>query len=139
MAGGFKFPNGLVRGKDGLIYVPNSMIGTIDIFKVLSDGGLEKVDSIFAGYGVDNLSGDENGDIYVAAFPRGLDIFKAYDDPYNARPPATALRLRKQDGQYVIEKVIEDAHGEALPVATTVVHDAKTGRLFFSSKYSRFP
>ncbi|CAM1510669.1 Fc.00g010040.m01.CDS01 [Cosmosporella sp. VM-42] len=138
VAGGFKFPNGLTRGKDGLIYVPNSMIGTIDIFKVLSDSGLEKVDSIFAGYGLDNLSSDENGDIYVAAFPKGIDIFKAYNDPYNARPPATALKLRKQDGRYIVEKVIEDAHGEALPAATTVVHDAKTGRLFFSSVISPF-
>lgn len=135
-AGGFKFPNGLARGRDGLIYVPNSLTGMIHIFKVLPNHELEKVDEVFAGYSIDNLNMDRDGDFYIAAFPRGIDIFMAYEDPYNAYPAATALRLRKVEGKYVVEKVIEDGDGEALPAATTVIHDAKTGRLFFSSEFS---
>ncbi|KPM42136.1 hypothetical protein AK830_g4419 [Neonectria ditissima] len=138
VAGGLNFPNGLVRGLDGLIYVPNSMVGTIDVFQVLPDNELNKIDSISVGFSLDNLSVDKNGDIFVAVFPKGIEIFKAYKDPYNAHPPAAALRLRKQEGTYVLEKIIEDAFGEALPVATTVVHDATTGRLFFSSVISPF-
>ncbi len=32
------------------------------------------------------------------------------------------------------EKVLEDRDGEVLPGTTTAIHDAKTGRLFLSSK-----
>ncbi|KAF7557107.1 hypothetical protein G7Z17_g867 [Cylindrodendrum hubeiense] len=127
-----KFPNGLAMGPDGLLYVPSSMLGTITVYRILPDNGLEKVDEVFAGYGIDNLAFDKHGDMYIAAFPVGVEIFKAYKDPFNARPPTATLRMRKQDGVYVIDKIIEDA-GETLPVATTVLHDAKTGRLFFSS------
>lgn len=50
--------------------------------------------------------------------------------------PAAALRIKKQeDGNYMVEKIIEDGAGDVLSGVTTVVHDAKTGRLFFSSKY----
>ncbi|KAM0344937.1 hypothetical protein ACHAPU_007071 [Fusarium lateritium] len=135
VASNFKFPNGLAR-KDDIIYVPDSMTGTIYIYRILPNKDLEKIDEIKLGYSVDNASIDENGDIWVAAFPVAADIFKAYEDPYNARNAATVLRVRKVDGKYVAEKVIEDAYGEILPATTTVVHDAKTGRLFFSSVIS---
>ncbi|KAH7131629.1 hypothetical protein B0J13DRAFT_107461 [Dactylonectria estremocensis] len=138
VAGGLKFPNGLVNGQDGLLYVPSSMLGTIAIYRIAPTDKLEKVDEVSVGYGIDNLSIDKNGDMYIAAFPVGVEIFKAYKDPYNARPPSVALRMRKREGGYVVEKIIEDAFGEALPVATTVIHDAKTGRLFFSSVISPF-
>lgn len=135
VAGGLQFPNGLVHGHDGLVYVPNSMIGTISIFRRSDDNGLDKVDEIPVGYSIDNLSVDGDGQVYVAALPRGIDIFKAYEDPYNARPAAAALRLRKSKGGFNVEKVIEDGLGEKLPAATTVIHDAKTGRLFMSSEF----
>ncbi|KAI8717131.1 hypothetical protein NCS52_00787700 [Fusarium sp. LHS14.1] len=135
---GFKWPNGITRDKNNLIYIPCSLSGTIFIYRVLPDNTLEKVDEVKTGYSMDNLSVDANGDIWVAAFPIGFAIFKAYEDPYNYVPPATALRVRKVDGKYVVEKVIEDAEGGFLPATTTVVHDAKTGRLFFSSVISPF-
>ncbi|KAH7127424.1 hypothetical protein EDB81DRAFT_809202 [Dactylonectria macrodidyma] len=139
VAGSLSFPNGLVNGQDGLLYVPSSMLGTITIYRIAPvTDKLEKVDEVSVGYGIDNLSIDQNGDMYIAVFPVGVEIFKAYKDPYNARPPSAALRMRKGEGGYVVEKIIEDAFGEVLPVATTVIHDAKTGRLFFSSVISPF-
>ncbi|KAJ4174247.1 hypothetical protein NW754_004662 [Fusarium falciforme] len=123
---------------NNLIYIPCSLSGTIFIYRILPDNTLEKVDEVKTGYSIDNLSVDANGDIWVAAFPVGVAIFKAYEDPYNSFPPAAALRVRKVDGKYVVDKVIEDGKGEFLPAATTVVHDAKTGRLFFSSVISPF-
>ncbi|KAI8669914.1 hypothetical protein LRP88_01639 [Fusarium phalaenopsidis] len=138
VAQNFKWPNGITRDKNNLIYIPCSLSGTIFIYRVLTDNTLEKVDEVKTGYSIDNLSIDANGDIWAAAFPVGVAIFKAYEDPYNSFPPATALRVRKVDGKYVVDKVIEDGEGEFLPAATTVVHDAKTGRLFFSSVISPF-
>ncbi|KAF4494278.1 Serum paraoxonase arylesterase 1 [Fusarium agapanthi] len=106
--------------------------------RILPNKDLEKIDEVNLGYGVDNASIDENGDIWISAFPIGVEIFNAYDDPYNAHPPSAILRVRKIEGEYVVEKVLEDAKGEGLPAATTVVHDAQTGRLFLSSVTSPF-
>ncbi|KAF4973962.1 hypothetical protein FZEAL_9069 [Fusarium zealandicum] len=137
-AGGLSFPNGLARDKDGLVYVPSSLLGTVHIYRTLPNNDLEKVEDVSTGFSLDNISVDQHGDIWVAAFPMGLEILKAYNDPYNAHPPSTVLRITKVDGKYVVDKIIEDAAGEVLPGATTVVHDAKTGRLFFSSVISPF-
>ncbi|KAK0375326.1 hypothetical protein CLIM01_07325 [Colletotrichum limetticola] len=137
-----RMPNGLVRGLDGLIYVPSSMAGGVQVFEVLSgnDGnGLKKVVDIPVPYAIDNLSVDGKGDIYAAIFPRGIEILQAAKDPLNARPKSAAVRIRKEgDGVYVWEKIIEDGLGEVLPGTTTVVHDAKTGRLFFGGVTSPF-
>ncbi|KAM0433490.1 hypothetical protein ACHAPT_004370 [Fusarium lateritium] len=134
VAKGFQYPNGITSDKNNLVYIPCSLSGTIFIYRVLPDNSLKQVDAVKTGYSIDNLSIDANGDIWAAAFPMGVAIFKAYEDPYNTFPPAAALRVRKVEGEYVVEKVIEDGEGEILPAATTVVHDVKTGRLFFSSK-----
>lgn len=133
-----RMPNGLVRGLDGLIYVPSSMAGGVQVFEALSgnDGnGLKKVADIPVPYAIDNLSVDGKGDVYAAIFPRGIEILQAAKDPLNARPKSAAVRIRKEgEGVYVWEKIIEDGLGEVLPGSTTVVHDAKTGRLFFGGE-----
>lgn len=59
------FPNGIVKGHDGLYYVSESSSSRITVFSLQEDGALVKVDEILAGMGVDNLSVDENGDIYA--------------------------------------------------------------------------
>lgn len=130
-----KFPNGLARGKDGLIYVPSSVAGTIGIFESLPGHGLQKIDEIKTGYSIDNISVDKNGELFVALFPVGFGVFKAFDDPWGSHPASAAMRVSKNEDGYQFEKAIEDGLGEVLPAATTVVHDAKTGRFFFSSKY----
>ncbi|KAK6213937.1 hypothetical protein QIS74_09939 [Colletotrichum tabaci] len=135
-----RFPNGLVRGLDGLIYVPSALEGGVQVYKVVSeDGGLQKVAHIPVPYSIDNLSVDDKGDIYAAVFPRGIEILQASNDPLNARPKSAAVRIHKDgEGVYVWEKVIEDGAGEVLPGSTVVVHDAKTGRLFFGGVTSPF-
>lgn len=133
----FQFPNGLALGKDGLIYVPSSILGTVDVLKPTSKGQLERVKQIKTGFALDNISVDKKGHLFAAAFPRGVAIFEAYADPWNSHAPAAALRLSQtQNGSYTVEKVIEDGFGDILPAATTVVHDAETGRLFFSSEFN---
>lgn len=94
------------------------------------------MDEIKLNYGLDNVSIDENGDLWIAAFPVGIEIYKANKDPYNAHPPSAVLRVRKVDGEWKVDKVLEDKDGEVLPAATTALHDAKTGRIFLSSKLS---
>ncbi|KAF4337150.1 serum paraoxonase arylesterase [Fusarium beomiforme] len=137
VAPNLKFPNGIAI-KDDILYLPDSMTGRLYIYRILPNKDLEKIDEINIGYAIDNASIDEDGDIWIAAFPIGVEIFKAYDDPYNARPPTTVLRVREKEGKYTVEKIIEDGEGEVLPAATTVMHDVKTGRLFLSSVISPF-
>ncbi|ORY58393.1 uncharacterized protein BCR38DRAFT_377014 [Pseudomassariella vexata] len=135
---GLKYPNGLVKGHDGLIYVPSASIGGIDVFEPLPDHGLKKIDHIDVDYSLDNLNVDASGDIYAAAFPIAKQILDGFNDPLNSFPAATALRIRKTLSGYEVTKVIEDRNGEVLPATTTVLHDTKTGKLFMSSVFSPF-
>lgn len=131
---GHKFPNGLTY-HDGLVYVPSSALGGVQVFRIAESNELEKVEDIPIDYILDNISVDANGDLYVAAFAKGLDMPPVFQDPFNAKARSTVVRIRKgEDGRHSWEKVLEDAEGETLPASTTVVHDARTGRLFLSSK-----
>jgi hypothetical protein len=140
-----KLPNGLTRGFDGLYYVPSSMDGQIRVYALDTDDMLRFVDTIHTGMPLDNISPDANGDLYVMGFPDLLQGLKAIDDPLNLDAPATVLRIRKTidagpDGvrsvDYRVEKIVEDKEGKVISGATTVRHDAKTGRLFIGGEYS---
>ena len=48
------------------------MYGTIDVFKPAPNKRLQKVDQIKTGFAIDNVSADKNGDLFAAAFPRGI-------------------------------------------------------------------
>ncbi|KAM0334501.1 hypothetical protein ACHAQA_001530 [Verticillium albo-atrum] len=138
VAGGFRFPNGLAHGPNGLLYVPSAATGVIHVFQVLEDNNIEQIDVIKTGYSIDNVSVDQNGDLFVAAFPIGLGVLKAFNDPRNSFPPAAVLRVRKGADGYIVEKILEDAKAEVLPAATTALHDVKTGKIFLSSVVSPF-
>lgn len=141
VASGLKFPNGLIRDpKDGYVYVPSTLDGSITVYRPQPDYGLELVDVIHTGYPLDNLSQDSNGDIWAAAFPKMISASRGFDDPLGPTPPSTILRIRRRADKsgWDWEKVLEDAKGEVLPLTTTVVHDVKTGRLFMSGIFSPF-
>ncbi|EHY53738.1 hypothetical protein ABEF92_006292 [Exophiala dermatitidis] len=144
VASGFKFPNGLLLASDGLLYVPSAAIGGITVFEPLPDGSLKKVHYIDLDYPMDNLSEDANGDIFAAGFPKIAEVLTAFDDPLKAVASATVWRVRRLNRnvpdkyEYELFKVIEDADGEVLPIMTTVIHDASTGRLFMSGVVSPF-
>ena len=129
VATGLRYPNGLVKGADGLVYVPSSSTGVIEAFEHVPRQGFQSVARIETGYAVDNLSVDKRGDLYAAVIPQALRMLDGFDDPLNARPPAAAPT-------YTVKKIIEDMHGEVISGATTVIHDAETGRLFFSGTWS---
>jgi hypothetical protein len=140
-----KFPNGLSKGNDGLIYVPSSADGTVKVFSLQHDNTLKLEHTIRTGIPLDNISPDANGDLYVAGFPLALKTFKGLANPYGETPsPATVLRIRKtatnefddDEARYVVEKVIEDREGKVINGATTVRHDVKTGRLFIGGECS---
>lgn len=61
VADGLQYPNGLVKGHDGLIYVPSSFVGGIDVFRHIRKQGFEKVYHIDTDYSLDNIYVDKNG------------------------------------------------------------------------------
>ena len=141
VAPGFKFPNGLHLGSDGLLYVPSAAVGDIAVFRPRPDGSVVKVYHIDLDYPIDNLSEDANGDIFAATMPKGIQALAAFNDPLNApTAPATVWRVRRlnrdvpEKYKYKLSKIIEDGKGEALPGMTTVIHDALTGTLFMSGE-----
>jgi len=141
VAGGLKFPNGLLRGRDdGLLYVPSAFAGGIHVYREQTGGDVEKVGFIDIPYAIDNLSQDQDGDIFAAALPKGFEVLAAFDNPHGPTPPSTVMRVRKRkDGQgWGWEKILEDAKGEVLPASTTAIHDATTGRIFLSGVFSPF-
>lgn len=133
-----RFPNGLTRGFDNLIYLPSSIDGRIRVYAVTKSNMLRLVDTIHTGYPLDNISPDARGDLYVAAFPSLLTALKSMDDPTNPDlgAPATVLRIRKtvdmerKKVDYRVEKVLEDKDAKVLSGSTTVRHDVKTGNLW---------
>ena len=140
-----KFPNGLARGIDGLIYVPSSADGTVKVFSLQQDNTLKIEDTIRTGIPLNNISPDARGKLYVAAFPAALKTFKSLASPYgDTASPATILRISTStvtmfDDEiihYVVDKIIEDKEGKIISGATTVRHDAATGRLFIGGEYS---
>jgi arylesterase/paraoxonase len=150
---GFGIPNGLVRGRDGLIYVPSTALGVIDVFSLGQDHLLTKIDTIKIGMPIDNLSVDKNGDIFVASFPRLYQFAVQTNNPFDVHPASSVFRIKRagkgyhgtgrkghlegDDAEYEVELVMED-DGSVLPSATVAVHDAETGRFFLGGVLSPF-
>ena len=108
--------------------------GGVAVFSLGSNKFLRDVDVIHLGMPVDNLSVDENGDIWAAAFSKVLKLLGSFGDPYKVDSPTTLWRIRKVLGGYVTEKVLENADAVVLGGATVVRHDVKTGKLFIGGK-----
>ncbi|TVY39299.1 Serum paraoxonase/arylesterase [Lachnellula occidentalis] len=151
---GLNFPNGLIQGRDGLIYVPNSATTNIAVFSLTEDHLLEQVHVIKSLYPIDNLSVDGKGDIYAASFP-SLHLFtRATKDPFNVDPPSAVVKISRDgkgfqgtsgragaakwdDGEFIVEKLMED-DGSVLPGSTIAIHDSQTGRVFLGGAMSPF-
>ncbi|KAH8888421.1 calcium-dependent phosphotriesterase [Thozetella sp. PMI_491] len=138
---GLAYPNGLLMHSDGRLYVPSSSLGGIEVYEPQKNGSLVKLTDIGVFYGIDNLSEDANGDIYAAIHLQGAKMLASTKAPFGPTPPTGVVRIRRDpsvDSGYKWEKVLEDRDGEVLPGTTTVLHDALTGRLFFSGGFSPF-
>lgn len=135
---GYGYPNGLLRSRvDGLLYVPEAAQGGITVLRPTANNSVEIIEKIDLPYAIDNLSEDQDGTIWAAIIPRGIEILKQSNDPHHYSPSSSVFRLsRNGGGKLVAEKVLEDKGGSILPGTTTAVHDAKTGRLFLGGMYT---
>ena len=145
-----------MRGRDSLIYVPNTVTpGIIEVFSLDEHHILKLLDIITVPYPVDNLSVDKNGDIFAASFPQVYKWTKSSMDPFNVKVPSAVVRIRKvgmqgkkgkgregvvlhgELGDWEIETILED-DGTVVGGATTAVHDVETGRIFTGGAVAPF-
>jgi hypothetical protein len=140
-----KFPNGLARAEDGLIYVPSTADGTVKVFTLQPNQTMHLLHTIPVGMPLDNVSPDAKGDLWVPGFPDVRQLLKSTSDPYEHVSPSTIFRIRKVASKgkegglaYEVEKMLEDKEGKVISGATTVVHDAKSGRLFIGAAVSPY-
>jgi hypothetical protein len=132
------FPNGIKRGKDGVVYIPSAFTNSIQVRELQGDGSLKLLHDIKIGMPVDNLAVDSKGDIYAAGMPKILELMETLDDPFNKFALSTVFRISKSPKGYVHEKVVEDKERRVLSGVGTARHDAKTGRIFMGGKLARF-
>ncbi|PSN65490.1 hypothetical protein BS50DRAFT_575481 [Corynespora cassiicola Philippines] len=127
-----RFPNGLVRGNDSLIYVPFVFENFIGVYRLDSQTRkLVEVDRIVVGMPTDNLSVDSNGDIWTGSMPKLLEIVAAVEDPLHNLATSTIWKISQdKNGKYTVTKMLEDKEMKVISAVTTAVHDVKTGRLF---------
>jgi len=127
--------NGIASVND-TFYVANALIGTVTVLERQSDNSLVLTDVIPTDRVLDNVSIDEDGMVWVAALSNLIKTFKDHFPNPQLPSPSSALRVSLNTGQAVfyghkfkVEKVFEDSGAIASGV-TSVVHDAKRGRLF---------
>ncbi|KAJ5759712.1 hypothetical protein N7520_006868 [Penicillium odoratum] len=136
---GFRFPNGIAKGRDHLYYVSHSVTGLVTVHKLENDQ-LKHVDTISTGYPVDNLSFDEEGSLISAAIPDSFAFVKSIDHPYDFVAPATVLStpIKGKDEKWEVLKIVEDSLGEKLPTSTIAVQDTRTRSLFLAGGFAPF-
>ncbi|KAJ5281573.1 hypothetical protein N7478_006945 [Penicillium angulare] len=132
-------PNGIARSRDGLYYVSQASAGLLTIHQ-LQNGQLKQVDTIPVGYGIDNLSFDEDGNLIAAAVPDAIAILKNFEHPHDVVAPSTILSIspKRVDGKWEISKAIEDSQGEKLPFSTIAIHDTQKGLMFAAGLFAPF-
>ena len=132
----------MVRGADGLIYVPDTITGKIAVYSIefpspsSSSVKFTLIDIIAMGMPIDNLSVDKKGDIWVSGFAHGIKMVQWMQDPVNVRVSGTIWRIKKaEEGHWGVEKMLEDKEAKFLNAITVARHDVQSGRLFAGGEF----
>jgi hypothetical protein len=133
------FPNGLVRGTDGLVYVILliSAGNGIHVMELQEDGKLKELGFISIGMPIDTFPLMRMATFGFAGLPKALKSIPASSNPFTKQSPASVWRVTRTSGGYKKVKVLEDREMEVLNQVSTVQHDVKTGRLFIGDGSSR--
>ncbi|KAJ1039249.1 hypothetical protein NDA10_001689 [Ustilago hordei] len=117
-------------------YVPASAAPAIRVFELQSDNTLTLIDVIHIGYPSDNLTVDEDDNIYAACFPNVPKLLAKFADPYDKKSPSTVLKISANTGndrfygkKWNVEKMFED-DGTGMSGATTALWDKEKGGLW---------
>lgn len=148
---GLVYPNGIVRGHDGLIYTPSALTGEVQVFSLDEQRRLVEVGSFKVPIPVDNLSVNKQGHLLAAGFPQVYKLLEASKDPYHVNSPSGVYVLQRQERHgltafarsewhnedVLVTKLMEDT-GSTLSGFSIAVHDVETGRLFLGGPLTPF-
>ncbi|EJU01840.1 serum paraoxonase/arylesterase [Dacryopinax primogenitus] len=139
-------PNGLARGRDGKVWVSVSYAGDVVAFEEVRTGELKEVDRIPLNRYEDNLSVDENGDIFVATIPRVTDWKHHFEAGGKGLSPSgvhrihvnqSALHDPEAKSKYAAELFFAD-DGRRANGVTTVEYWMKGRKLFLHGHIARY-
>ncbi|PVF99486.1 calcium-dependent phosphotriesterase [Serendipita vermifera] len=126
------------EGKDYFYAVGYGGSGKVFVLERQSDNSLVQVDEVQTEYVLDNPSVDSQGTIYVAGFPRPLNMISGpyMDDPVNNINPSIALRATVNPAaffgdKYKVERIFE-TDGSVVSGSTSAVWDEKHNLLWIT-------
>ncbi|KAF9519708.1 hypothetical protein BS47DRAFT_1336806 [Hydnum rufescens UP504] len=112
--------NGITTIDGDIFYVSNSFGGAIGVFRRLTDNTLSQVDSIFLGRSPDNLSFDEENNLYAATFINSIGFATRSSHDYTIPSPSSVYKISLNQttantsragggkGKYAVDKIFED-------------------------------
>lgn len=136
------YPNGLAGGSQfphtnpNLIYSVSTSDRKVRVMELQADGSLILLDEIQTEYPMDNPSVDVDGNLWIAAFPKMLQMAgTAFRDPSLVAPSAV-LKVSKNTGRdaffgqkYLVERALED-DGKTVSSPTFAQYDTERKLLF---------
>ncbi|KAF9501981.1 serum paraoxonase/arylesterase [Pleurotus eryngii] len=131
--------NGIAGARNNdTLYVANSIAGGITVLETQADHSVVLADFIPTEYPIDNVSVDEAGHVWAAAFPKALTTALVHFSFPSVAAPSAAYRVSLNTGtnafygeKYKVDRVFED-DGSLASGITSVVHDSQRHRLFLN-------
>ncbi|KAJ4490542.1 hypothetical protein J3R30DRAFT_96631 [Lentinula aciculospora] len=137
VASGLHANNGIAKtNTNDTVYVASNLGGKISVFERQVDNSLVLLDVVYVGQVLDNLSLDNEGNLWAAAFPKAQDIVEHLTKNPHHLSPVAGFRISTNIGlgsfygeKYNVEKVFED-NGTIVSGSTSIVYDSERNLLF---------
>ncbi|KAH7339447.1 hypothetical protein B0J17DRAFT_655153 [Rhizoctonia solani] len=121
--------NGIVRTRNGNIWVGSVIGGYLTVFEQQADKTLVQTEVIELGSFVDNLSVAPDGSVIAATFPKADQVLKSFKDT-NVTSASSAHRISINKGEssyygekYKVQKIYEDDGALGSCATTAAVYD----------------
>lgn len=121
VASGIAYANGIMADQQrGLMYVASPRDFLIKVYQIGDGGSLSFIEDVDCGTGVDNLTLDNDGSIWVGCHP-SLLTFTAYASGGRDKSPSELIKIEYRDkGDYEVTSLaIDDGH--SMSAATVAI------------------
>lgn len=130
---GLRYANGLAVDGD-LVFVSETTGRALHSYRRSADGALTRLASASDASGLDNLSFDETGDVWVGAHPNMLAFLSHAKDPAN-RSPSQVLRARVDRSTGALTLVDAAMDDGVLVSGSSVAQPIANGRIVIGSVF----
>jgi len=146
VADGLIYPNGIASNWDkSKIYVSTTTGGELLVYDRKSNNKLHLSERVYTGICLDNVSVDENGEIYIAGTQKALAALAQLMDGSAQTPlfPAAVVKVSNNTnedkfyGKKYSHKIIYEDNGNVLPAVTVAAVDGRRKVMLLGSFYSK--